>query len=250
MTGASQVRLALISDIHANLPALEAVLAAVRRAGVDTVVVAGDVVGSGPHPAEVVEILAETGSEGVRGNVDRKVLALAEHPKRLGDLIAEGKRRANYAWTAQQLPPAARQWLAALPPQLRFRFGEREVLVVHGSPLNDSDYLYPSLTAAGLAVRLGGMEAPGVLVCGHSHIPFVRAVGRTLVVNCGSVGRPVDGDPRASFALLETTREGRLRGRIVRVAYEVERTTAAVRARGVPAALPEEYRRGVKRDGA
>jgi len=244
------MRIALISDIHANLPALHAVLAAAQRHGAEVVLSAGDVVGSGPHPREVVEILAEHGVAGVRGNVDRKVLALAEHPKRLGEIVAEGKRKANYAWTAMQLDGAARRWLAALPARLTVNFEGVEVLVVHGSPVDDADYLYPSLTPLGLAERLRETPPPPVLVCGHSHIPFARRVGGTLVVNCGSVGRPVDGDPRACLALLEVVGAGRVRGRIVRVDYEVERTVAALVERAVPAAVPQEYRRGVKRDGA
>ncbi len=244
------MRIALISDIHANLPALHAVLAAAQRHGAEVVLSAGDVVGSGPHPGEVVKVLAEHGIAGVRGNVDRKVVALADHPKRLGEIVEEGKRKANYAWTAMRLDGAARRWLAALPARLSVNFQGVEVLVVHGSPANDTDYLYPSLTELGLAQRLGGALPPPVLVCGHSHIPFVRRVGGTLVVNCGSVGRPVDGDPRACLALLEVVGAGRVRGRIVRVDYEVERTVAALVERAVPAAVPQEYRRGVKRDGA
>ncbi len=244
------MRIALISDIHANLPALQAVLAAARRHGADAVLQAGDVVGSGPHPDEAVDVLAEHGVAGVRGNVDRKVLALAEHPKRLGEIVAEGKRKANYAWTAMQLGRGAQQWLAALPPRLTVDFEGVEVLVVHGSPLDDADYLYPSLTVPGLRERLRGTPPPPVLVCGHSHIPFARRVGATLVVNCGSVGRPVDGDRRACLALLEVAGGTRVRGRILRVDYEVERTVAALVERAVPAAVPQEYVRGIKRDGA
>lgn len=244
------MRIALISDVHANLPALRAVLAAARHRGAEAVLSAGDVVGSGPHPGEVVEVLAEHGIAGVRGNVDRKVLALAEHSGRLPKIVAEGKRRSNYAWTAMQLERSAQSWLAALPASLTITIGGVEVLVVHGSPRDDTDYLYPSLTAVGLAERLRGAPSPPVLVCGHSHIPFARRVGGTLVVNCGSVGRPVDGDPRSSLALLEVVGAGRVRGRIVRVGYEAERTVAALVERQVPGAVPQEYLRGIKRDGA
>lgn len=244
------MRIALISDVHANLPALEAALEAAQRHGAEAVLVAGDVVGSGPHPAEVIEALADHRVAGVRGNVDRKVLTLAEHPARLREIIAEGRRKSNYAWTALQLKRSALGWLAALPASLTYTVGGLEVLVVHGSPGDDTDYLYPSLTSVGLAHRVRGAPAPAVLVCGHSHIPFARRIGGTLVVNCGSVGRPVDGDPRGSLALLEVTGAGRLRARIMRIAYEVERTVAALGERRVPGAVPAEYVRGVKRDGA
>jgi predicted phosphodiesterase len=94
----------------------------------------------------------------------------------------------------------------------------KRLLLVHGSPLGDTDYVYPSLTARALAAKLGAAR-PDVLACGHSHIPFTRRIAGVRVVNAGSVGRPVDGDPRGSYALVELDRGALARARIVRFPY-------------------------------
>jgi len=237
------VRAAFLSDIHANLPALAAALSRARRAGARTVVVAGDLVGGGPHPVEVLRLLAESGASCVRGNMDRKVLAAAEagakRPKK------KGGTKADAAWTAKQLGPDERSFLAALPAGREMVLGGARVRVVHGSPQGDEDYLYPSLTEEALAKRLGE-DRPAVLLCGHSHLPFVRRIGGVLVVNAGSVGRPIDGDPRGSFVLCDFPGQGRASARVVRFAYPVEEAVRDLARRKHPGADPEALRAGVR----
>lgn len=243
--------IAFLSDIHGNLPALQSALEVARRAGAERLVVAGDLVGEGPHPVEVVRELRERGAEAIRGNVDRKVLKLgADAGKLERRLHRKGRQRRNQAWAALQLAhaPEERGWLADLPDQLNLEIGGRQVLVVHGSPWSDTDYVYPSLTPDGLRAKLeplGGWR-PAVLVCGHSHIPFAREVDGTVVLNCGSVGRPADGDPRGSLAILEVDGAAALRGGIARFHYDVEETAAALRERRVPGLDVDELRRGIK----
>ncbi len=239
------MKVAFLSDIHANFPALSAALQCAAEAGAEEVVCAGDLVGGGPHPTEVVRLLMRQGVRSVLGNVERKVLALSADPKKLKK-AAEKKKRASSAWTARTLGEEERRWLAALPREIRHDWGAGEVLVIHGSPLGEDDYLYPSLTAPGLAARLKG-PAPAVLVCGHSHIPFVRTVGSTLVINCGSVGWPVDGDPRGSFALADFTPGRRSSARILRFAYAVEGLVHDLERRRVPGVDPGDFVLGVKK---
>ena len=236
---------AFLSDLHANFPALCAALERAERAGAERVVCAGDIVGAGPHPTEVVRLLMEGGVQSVRGNVDRKVAALLDRPKKLARLAAK-KERAGEAWAFGRLGRRELAWLAALPAALRFEAEGVDVWVVHGSPLGDTDYIYPSLTPEALRAKLGD-ERPGLLVCGHSHIPFARRVAGVHVVNCGSVGKPVDGDPRGSFALAELGPAGRVRCRIVRFAYPVHRVVCDLEERGAKGAEPEEFARAVKR---
>ncbi|HUK14342.1 MAG TPA: metallophosphoesterase family protein [Thermoanaerobaculaceae bacterium] len=237
------MRIALLSDLHANLPALAAALRVAERALARRVIVAGDVVGGGPHPSEVVGVLRSRGIATIRGNVDRKVVELAAHRARASERLAAGKG-ANLAWTALRLAPDELEWLAALPGELELAAGGVRVRVVHGSPAGEEDPLYPSLTARGLRSRLAA-EAPDVLVCGHTHVPFVRRVAGVLVVNCGSVGRPYDGDPRGSLALLDAER-GRARARIVRFAYDAPAAAEDMREREVPGVAPEAFLRGVE----
>lgn len=245
------MKIALLSDVHANLPALRVALAVARRVGAERVVVAGDLVGDGPHPLEVVQALRQLGAECIRGNVDRKVLRVAARKRRLAKGLRnpDGQKR-NRAWTAARLcqSPDALDWLRSLPPALRLEVGVRPVLVVHGSPRGDTDYVYPTLTPPALRAKLEPVEGerPAVLVCGHSHLPFARAVDGVLVINCGSVGRPADGDPRGSLALLEVD-GATARARLIRFAYPLEPLINDLSAREVPGIDAEQYRLGVKR---
>ena len=236
------MRVAFLSDVHANLPALCRALESARRNGAETLFCAGDLVGGGPHPTEVVRLLMEREIPCILGNVDRKVLSLGRDPKRLRRRIREG-RGAAAAWAALSLGEAERAWLSSRPAELRLVLGTSDAWIVHGSPLSDEDYLYPSLTPRALGPRLGG-ERPDLLVCGHTHIPFARAVGAVRVVNCGSVGRPIDGDPRGSYALCDFGGSGRVQSRIVRFTYPVEALVADLESRGVPKGHPAFYRTG------
>lgn len=243
------MRVAFLSDIHGNLPALRAALRAAFQHGAQQLAVAGDVVGEGPFPNEVVGLLAEHGVPAVRGNVDRRVLALEEPPHKLQKRLrrADGKRRKRLdAWTALQLGTEERAWLAALPPERELDYEGHRVRLLHGSPLGDTDYVYPSLTTTALRAKLGD-DRPEVLVCGHSHIPFVARLQGVLVVNCGSVGRPADGDPRGSFALVDFAGPDAPGGVIVRFVYPVAELTRALAERAVPGVDPAEFEQGVKR---
>jgi putative phosphoesterase len=211
-------RVAIVSDIHANLPALEAALADIDRREVDTVVVAGDLVGDGKQPAEVVTLLRRLGFPAIRGNVDRKVAeAAALSGKELAER-ARKKKTAELLWTARRLDRAGLHWLTGLPATVTLLLGGARMLVVHGSPLSDTDSIYPSLTPRALAAKLGA-DRPDILVCGHSHVPFARRISGVAVVNAGSVGRPVDGDPRGSYALVDIGAGRPPRGRIVRFSF-------------------------------
>jgi len=238
------VRVVFIADIHANFPALCRSLEWAQRHRADRIVCAGDVVGHGPHPTEVVRLLIEQRIESIRGNVDRKVLELLDNPGKLRKRLKK-KSQAPAAWAALSLGDEEREWLAGLPSELRFAAEGVEVQVVHGSPLSDTDYVFPSVTAPSLRVKTKE-SLPGLLVCGHSHIPFTRRIAGVRVVNCGSVGRPVDGDPRGALALCEFPGNGQVICRIARFAFPVEPLVADLVSRGAKGASPEEYRTGTK----
>jgi putative phosphoesterase len=212
------MRVAILSDVHANLPALQAALADLERRGAEVVLVAGDVVGDGRHPSEVVEMLRRRAIPTIRGNVERKVIEAAALADTELALRTGKKKQADLVWTARRLGPEGLEWLRALPASLELHLAGARLLLVHGSPLGDTDYVYPSLTAQALAAKLG-TDRPDVLACGHSHIPFTRRIAGVSVVNAGSVGRPVDGDPRGSYALVDLDRGALPRARIVRFSY-------------------------------
>jgi putative phosphoesterase len=237
--------MAFVSDIHGNLPALEAAVADARARGAGPVVCAGDMTGYGPFPDEVCRFLKERRIPTIIGNYDQKVIAVAKQ----GRAAAAGmkqKKRKILLWTAAHLGDSSRRYLTGLPERIARRLaGGHQLLVVHSSPVSMEDAIYPSITRQGLAAKLGD-QRPDILVCGHTHIPFVKRIGGVLVVNCGSAGHPVDGDPRPAYALVQAEAGARPRGRIVRFDYEPQRTIAALKKTSLPKGLRKDFAEGSK----
>lgn len=183
------MRVAALYDIHGNLPALEAVLQDVRQAGVDQMIVGGDVL-PGPIPRETIACLLDLDipTQFIQGNGDREVLTQrrgAQSSMPLPEQVLEVLR-----WTAQQLLPEDEQLLASWPQTLRFEIPSLGgVLFCHATPRNDTE-IFTRLTADDrLFPVFEGVNAP-LVICGHTHMQFDRMVGRTRVVNAGSVGMP------------------------------------------------------------
>lgn len=197
------IRLAVLADVHGNLPALEAVLDDIALLGADEVVHAGDLVGRGPQGSAVVQAIRAAGIEGVRGNHEDFLLQvaagtlLAGVPTSTADLVCQSCAH----WMAAELDPDSLAFIADLPFDRRAA-SDAGVLVVHGSPRSNREGLGPWTDDASLRSALHGIRA-AVVVCAHTHRPMVRRSGSTLVANTGSVGLPFDGDPRASYVVLE-----------------------------------------------
>jgi diadenosine tetraphosphatase ApaH/serine/threonine PP2A family protein phosphatase len=206
------------------------------------VVIAGDLVGRGPNPVEVLRLIRGRGFPVIRGNVERKLLESRPGSAKQGSAKSLKK---NLRWTADCLGASEWKFLEALPAEIRLDFAGCHVRVVHGSPTGDEDYVFPSITAAALAARLGA-ERPDVLVCGHTHLPFTRSLAGVRVINCGSVGSPYDGDPRGAFCLADFAPNTPMRSRIVRFEYPVERVMDDLTARRVPGPDPLTYQYGVR----
>ncbi len=210
------MRLAVISDIHGNLPALEAVLAHIEARRPDQVVVAGDLVNRGPQSAEVVARLQPLGWPTVQGNHERYVLEAAQ----AADPNAGGDTYAPSRWTLGQLTPDQLGYLRGLP----FSVWVEDVLVVHASPRGDQDGIFPKTREGELAEKLNGHTH---LVCGHTHLSLVRPWREGgLIVNAGSAGNTFEGDTRARYAWLER-RGGQWQAEVVCVDYDVAATLRA-----------------------
>lgn len=194
------MRIAALYDIHGNLPALEAVLADVHRAGADRVVVGGDVL-PGPMPRETLECLLglNTPVAFLRGNGENAVLAQMAG-RDLGMLPEQAREAVQ--WVAEQLHPPDARLIASWPPTLRIAIpGLGDVLFCHATPRSDTE-IFTRLTPDNLLVPIfRSLDVP-LVVCGHTHMQFDRAVGATRVVNAGSVGMPF-GEPGAYWVLLE-----------------------------------------------
>ena len=214
------MRVAALSDIHGNLPALEAVLLEVEREGVDAIVVSGDTI-SGPWPVEVFDRLAETGALIVRGNADRHVL---DADGGQGDPEAMLAR-----WCADALGPDRLAVAAGWPVTREIDVeGLGRMLVCHATPRSD-EVIYTRITPDGeVALLLAGLTAD-VVVSGHTHIQFDRRLSSGLrVVNPGSVGMPYEGTRGAFWAILGPDVEHR------RTEYDVNGAVRAIRALGAP----------------
>jgi putative phosphoesterase len=210
------VRVAAISDIHGNLPALEAVLAEIDREGVAEIVVVGDTA-HGPWPAEVVDLLEERGAWCVRGNADREV---ADRSDRYGPLAR---------WSAERLGERRLAIVRGWPLTVELSIeGLGGVLVCHATPSSE-DPIYTRITPEADLVGIFGEVDADLLVSGHTHVQFDRTLPTGLrVVNPGSVGTPYEGATGAYWALLGPDVEFR------HTAYDVEACVAAIEVLGVP----------------
>src|SRR5687767_14534629 len=248
------MRIALISDIHANLPALDAVLADIdRRGDIGAVYHAGDLVGYSSSPNEVVARLRERGIAGIAGNYDSTVATDYKHCGcRSESPRQEELAHVSYEYTRAAVTPETKRFLGGLPFSLDLRplgghaAGPRLVLV-HGTPTLNTVYWTedrPDELCLKMAASVG-LKAGDVIAFGHTHKPWHRVVEGIHFVNTGSVGRPKDGDWRAGYVRLELG-EGGARVEHVRVAYDVDATIAGVRAAGLPEDFVEFLRTGGK----
>ena len=245
------MRLAVISDIHGNLPALEAVLADIATRDVDATYHLGDLVGYGPWPNEVIERIRGEGIAGVAGNYDTTVAhdhsgcgCQHDDPRHRG-LSAE-----SYRWTAAHTSAANRRFLASLPFRLDIRpfgghAGGPTLILVHGAATLNTVYWREDRTDRFCTKMVGLLRARDgdAVFFGHTHKPWTRAFNGRTLVNTGSVGRPKDGDPRGSYALVEIGTGG-IDVTFPRVAYDVERAVAGIAESGLPAGLGAILRNG------
>ena len=224
---------AVITDIHGNLAALQAALARIEELEIARVFCGGDLVGYGPHPNEVCALIAEHEIPTIYGNYDYAIARdeedcgcayVAAHDRELGQLSVE--------WTLARTSPDSKDFMRGLPFDLHFPVGDVHVHLVHGSPRKVNEYLFEDKPAS-LYERLAAGERDPVLAFGHTHKPWVHEYGGVLFVNCGSVGKPKDGDPRGAFAVLEAAAESVI-VTIERVAYDAEAVAVEVREAGLP----------------
>jgi putative phosphoesterase len=235
------VRLAIVSDVHGNLTALDAVVADIARLGVDRVVHGGDLALTGCQPAEVVDRVRELGWEGIVGNTDELLWRPEEYDVQLGKAL---KLAPLLRLLFEDYAPATRAllgeeriaWLRELPEQRR----EADAMLVHASPGDLWRAPMPDADEDELRATYGPCEA-AVAVYGHIHQPYVRELEGLTVANSGSVGSPFDGDPRASYLLVES---GEVE--VVRVEYDVEREASLLLGSGYPDSprIAEMRRRG------
>lgn len=241
------LRLAVLSDLHGNAAALDAALPEIERAKPDLVAVAGDLVFNGPAPQAVIERvrrLEASGATVVQGNTD---VAVADF-----DFAAAfpwmpdvpESFRAAAEWAREQLDDEAIAWLRRLPAERRLLFDGTMVLICHASPGSQTAGFLTDLDPA-VVVEMVGRTDARVICCGHTHVPEVRDLGWKMIVNDGSCGYVFDGDPSASWALVEFDGD-EVRASIRRTAYDAGAVADAISGRGLPG---DVYRAATVRSG-
>ena len=215
---------AVFSDVHGNLPGLEAILADIERRGVPTTISLGDLVGYGPSPNEVAILVRDRGIPSLMGNYDQ---GIGFETGDCGCVYKTDEQRAEGAasleWTQQAVHDEVKAYLRTLEDHFTLRTPAGELLAVHGSPRRINEYLFEDRPAS--AMERMAREFPyRAILFGHTHVPYARPVVDTTFVNVGSGGRPKDGDWRVCYAIVDPARLGASSFvEFVRVAYDFER---------------------------
>jgi len=230
---------AVLTDIHGNLPALQAALDHIDERGIETIYCGGDLVGYGPHPDEVCALIEDRGIPTIYGNYDYAIgrdlddcgcAYVTPHDRELG--------QRSVIWTLAHTGRRSKDFMKILQFDLHFGVGPHRVHLVHGSPRKVNEYLFEDKPAS-LYERLAASEDDDVLVFGHTHRPWVHDFGRVRFVNCGSVGKPKDGDPRGAFAIL-TAGTDSVEVTIERIDYDYDAVAAEIREAGLPAEFADK----------
>jgi len=234
------MRIAIISDIHSNLPAIESVLQRVDELGADTIYCLGDIVGYGPFPNECVDLVRSHCKTTVKGNHDSGVLreTAIDHFNSYG--------QSGVRWTIDHIAPENLKFLASLP----LLVSEQDLTLVHSSPVDPQEWNYV-LTLQGSAEAFRAYSTRYCFI-GHTHLPIVvsedlsvnrhSATGGRYLINVGSVGQPRDGNPAAAFGLLDTDAGSY---ELHRVKYDIRKTVQAIKNAGLPSYLGKRLLRGV-----
>jgi putative phosphoesterase len=221
------MRIAILSDIHGNLTALDACLADLElQGGADAIVVAGDLCLGGPKPKKVLQRLEEIGATCIRGNSDRYLCDGST------DGALEPATAGQIAWTRREIGERWLSWLGDLPFALRIGEDDNQLLVVHANPKSDDEHIWPDADDATLQ-RLIGPESAAAIAFGHLHIPYARIWRGKLLVNVSSAGLPKDGDPRAGYAIF-TERESGWQVKHRRVPFDVKKVATQLADCGIP----------------
>ncbi|OPY29599.1 MAG: phosphodiesterase [Methanocella sp. PtaU1.Bin125] len=214
------MRLLLLSDLHGNLEALNAITKNVKY---DMAICMGDLVDYGPDPLAVIDWIRDNRVPTIRGNHDNAVALHVDcgcgyKYKHLSEATRE------YTWS--HITEKEEEYLLSLPTGLDFAFDGLKIRAIHGSPLSFFDYIYPDTPADKVEQWLKGTECD-YLIAGHTHVPMIRKIAGMTMLNPGSAGQPRDGDWRASCMVFDTAAQ---KHEIVRLEYDIEKTCDKIRA--------------------
>lgn len=238
------MRIALFSDVHANLPALQACLQSIEEQKPDAIYCLGDLVGYNIWPNEVINEIRRRGIPTIAGNYDEGVglssndcgCAYKTDPEKQMGAV-------SISFTNSIVGEEERQYLRTLPKHIRIEFPHLNLLLVHGSPRKINEYLFEDRDEKSL-LRIMKDANADVMCFGHTHKPFHRMLaGNAHAINTGSVGKPKDGDPKGCYVLL--TIDPAVKVEFIRFDYDIEKAAGAIEASPLPNEYAEMLRKGV-----
>ena len=232
------MKIAIISDIHSNLYALMEVLADIDNEKVSQIICLGDLVGYGCHPNEVIALIKQRDILCLKGNYDASVVDNAYSYIRNTDLNSF-----SLPWTYEELRASNRFYLSSLPETMTLEFEGKKIKFVHGSPLKINEYLTED--NQNIDEIMANLEEDA-LVCAHTHIPYIKQFGSKLLVNDGSVGKPKNGQPDATYALLEIEKDQPIKAKIKNVPYEFTKIMKDMTMKRFPNRLISSYESGIE----
>jgi predicted phosphodiesterase len=235
-------RVALFGGIYSNHLALRAAIDDAQRRGCEQMFCLGDLGAFGPNPDKVFPLLIDAGVVVMRGNYDDSIgNDLADCQCGYTDPADNHYARLSYQYTYRKTSPRWRQWMAALPCEIRFEIGGKRVLCCHGSPRKMNEFLWETTTPTHLLEKFCDDFAADVIVATHTGLPWTRQLSRDrMFTNCGVLGRPAnDGTTQVGYLVLDAQGP-----EYVRLAYDHERLTAEMEAEVLPAAFVETIRTG------
>lgn len=238
------MRLAFISDIHANILALLNVLKDIEGQEINKTYCLGDLVGYGPYPNQVIDTIRHHRIPTVMGNYDEGV-GFSKGDCGCAYTTEEEKSKGQISidWTTERVTPDNKEYLQGLHNELRFEVDGTRFLLVHGSPRRINEYLFEDRPDSSLRRVLNGQEID-VMLCGHTHKPYHKMLDAMHIINDGSVGKPKDGDPRACYAIVDTNKHLTVEFR--RVEYNVDAIAEELVKAGLPEVYAEDLRTGGK----
>ena len=230
------VKIGIIADVHANLNALEAVFQDAKERGITVFLNAGDLIGFGAFPNEVIDALYSKNTLSVIGNFDLEVLDKKKRGK--------GPKKFSLEYPRKVLTKSHETYLRSLPSKLELDIAHKKILVIHGTPDAVDEHLYYD-TRDERFQELAKTAQADIIIFGHSHEQFTKKTGETLFVNPGSVGRPGDGKPQAAYAAVTMSP---FSVELIRVSYDVEAAAEALRKKGAPECYAQMLLRGLSLD--
>ena len=228
------MKFGLISDIHANLPALDAVLTHAESKKIELIYNLGDSIGYGGFPNQVINSLRSNNIISIKGNYDRKVLRINHNFDKWSNTKNPIKLLA-FKWAYDQLSDDNIEFIRSFPEQRSSRIVNKKILFVHGSPVSRKEPIYENTPNSRLA-ELIKIADSDIIFCGHTHQNMIKKYNNTVFINPGSIGRQHDGDPRASYAIINISKAN-IKIDFYRIPYNIEMAVQEIYNNG----LPEEF---------